>query len=77
MRTIIALTLFFSFYAYSQNKQEMKQAEDYAKKNQMDYGDKQLLMRDTCRKPIEYLETRYENIPKETLVKMQERCGNK
>lgn len=76
MRTIIALSFFFSLYAFAQTQQETKQAQDYAQKNKMDDGDKQLLMRDACRKPTEYLETKYDNIPKETLKKIQERCGN-
>lgn len=76
MRTIIALSFFFSLYAYSQTQQENKLAQDYAQKAKLDYGDKQLLMRDACRKPIEYLETKYDNIPKEELQKLQKRCGN-
>lgn len=75
MRTLIALTFFFSLYAFAQNKQELGQVKSYIEKNKMDYGDQQLLMRDVCRKPIEYLETRYEGIPKETLIKMKEKCG--
>jgi FMN-dependent NADH-azoreductase len=71
MRTLIALTFFFSIYAYSQTKQEIQET---SKKLKMDYGDQQLLMRDVCRKPIEYLETRYSNVPKDKLLKMKEKC---
>jgi len=40
----------------------------------MDYGDKQLLKRDSCRKPIEYLQTRYPDMKKEDLEKMKAKC---
>jgi hypothetical protein len=43
-------------------------------RDQVDEGDKQLLKRDACRKPIEALETKYDNVEKKTLVKMKEDC---
>ncbi len=70
MKTLIILSLFMSFNALA-NSEESKKDE---KKNQMDYGDKQLLKRDTCRKPIEALETKYPDYTKEELEKMKSKC---
>lgn len=70
MKTLIILTLFLSLNAMA-NSDESKKDE---KKAQMDYGDKQLLKRDSCRKPIEYLETRYPDVKKEELEKMKANC---
>lgn len=72
MKMIILIAFFFSFAAFSQNDEKKK---DLYQKDKMDYGDKQLLNRDVCRKPIEALETKYDNIKKEELAKMKEKCG--
>ena len=72
MKTILTLSLLFSLNVFAQ---EANQKKEQPKKDQMDYGDKQLLRRDTCRKPMEYLETRYSDIPKEKLQKMKEDCS--
>lgn len=65
MKTILLLTLIVSFHAFAQSPD---------KKDKMDYGDKQLLERDACRKPIEYLQTRYPDYTKEQLEKMKSEC---
>ncbi|WPU64348.1 hypothetical protein [Peredibacter starrii] len=64
MKTFILFTIFLSLTSFA--------AEDPRKK--MDYGDKQLLQRDVCRKPIEYLQTRYPDFTKEQLEKMKSEC---
>jgi len=68
MKTLFILTLFISLnsHALSDEKKE--------EKKEMDYGDKQLLKRDSCRKPIEYLQTRYPDMKKEDLEKMKAKC---
>jgi hypothetical protein len=66
---IISLLLSFSLMA-----QVTGSKEELPLKDQMDEGDKQLLKRDTCRKPIEALETKYDNVDKKALVKMKENC---
>lgn len=48
--------------------------KDDKKKEKMDYGDKQLLNRDSCRKPIEALETKYPQYTREQLEKMKAKC---
>jgi hypothetical protein len=66
---IISLLFSFSLMAgVTESKKELPL------KDQMDEGDKQLLKRDACRKPIEALETKYDNVEKKTLVKMKENC---
>lgn len=68
MKTLIIFTLFLSLNALAEDpKKEVK-------KDTMDYGDKQLLKRDTCRKPIEALVTKYPNKTKEELEKMKAQC---
>jgi hypothetical protein len=71
MKTLFALLLIFSFQSFAQSADSSKKSD---KKEQMDEGDKQLLKRDTCRKPIEALETKYPNITKEELEKMKSKC---
>ena len=73
MKTLIIFSLLLSFNVYAQKSDDSK--KDSSKKEEMDYGDKQLLKRDTCRKPIEYLETRYPNKTKEELEKMMKDCS--
>ena len=68
MKTFIIFTLFLSLNALAE------EAKKEVKKDTMDYGDKQLLKRDTCRKPIEALETKYPNLTKEELEKMKAKC---
>lgn len=71
MKTLTILTLLLSLSAFAQSDDSKK--DD--KKDKMDYGDKQLLQRDTCRKPIEALETKYPNMTKEELEKMKAKCA--
>lgn len=73
MKILIAFTLMFSLNSFAQTTFEAK--KEPQKKDDMDYGDKQLLRRDTCRKPMEYLETRYPNKTKEELAKMKKECA--
>jgi len=68
MKTIIMLTLLLSLNVQAQDPKKEE------KKETMDYGDKQLMKRDTCRKPIEYLQTRYPDVKKEDLEKMKAKC---
>lgn len=70
MKTFIIFTLLLSFNSFAQSSNSQEQ--DPRKK--MDYGDKQLLQRDTCRKPMEYLQTRYPDFTKEQLEKMKSEC---
>jgi hypothetical protein len=50
MKTLFILTLFVSLNSLAFADESKKESD---KKDKMDYGDKQLLQRDTCRKPIE------------------------
>jgi len=68
MKTIILLSLLLSLNALAEDPKKEE------KKETMDYGDKQLMKRDTCRKPIEYLQTRYPDVKKEDLEKMKAKC---
>lgn len=72
MKMTILIALLVSVSAFSQTNEKKK---DLYHKDKMDYGDKQLLNRDVCRKPLEALETKYANIKKEELEKMKEKCG--
>lgn len=67
---LIFLFLSLSFSSFAEDKR----AKETAQKEKMDYGDKQLLKRNVCRKPIEHLETRYKGISKEKLEKMKSEC---
>lgn len=68
MKTFIILSLLVSLNALAEDSKKEE------KKESMDDGDKQLLNRDVCRKPIEYLETRYSQFKKEELEKMKAKC---
>lgn len=68
MKTFIIFVLFLSLNALAEDPKKDE------KKDTMDYGDKQLLKRDTCRRPIEYLQTRYPDMKKEDLEKMKAKC---
>ena len=70
MKTLFILTLIVSINSYAQSDEKKDE-----KKDSMDYGDKQLLKRDTCRRPIEYLQTRYPDMKKEELEKMKAKCA--
>ena len=71
MKTLfIATTLLLSFHSWAQSSES--KLEEAKKK--MDYGDKQLFQRDICRKPIEYLETRYSDFTKAQLEEMKAKC---
>lgn len=72
MKTIMIVALLFSISTFAQSNDSQKESE---KKDTRDYGDKQLLQRDTCRKPIEALETKYPDIKKEDLEKMKAKCA--
>lgn len=64
------ITMLLLFLAITPiNKKEEKKPE------KRDYGDKQLLQRDVCRKPIEALETKYSDLTKEQLEKMKAKCS--
>ncbi|WP_408097349.1 hypothetical protein ACJVC5_00110 [Peredibacter sp. HCB2-198] len=69
MKTLITMTLLLSFNSFAQSSNTQENP-----KKKMDYGDKQLLQRDTCRRPIEYLQTRYPDFTKEQLEKMKSEC---
>lgn len=68
MKTFIILSLLVCLNALAEDSKKEE------KKESMDDGDKQLLNRDVCRKPIEYLETRYSQFKKEELEKMKAKC---
>lgn len=70
MKTLLVMTILFSLQAYSRPADP----KESSKKDKMDYGDKQLLHRDACRKPMEALETKYPDIKKEELEKMKSKC---
>lgn len=72
MKTLIIMTLLISLNAFSKTTDSSKKEQE--KKEERDYGDKQLLERDTCRKPIEALETKYPDLKKEELEKMKAKC---
>ncbi len=71
MKKYLIISLLFSFGLMAQVSESKK---ELLLKDQMDEGDKQLLNRDACRKPIEALETKYDKVDKKTLVKMKENC---
>ncbi len=68
---IIILFFIFSLVAFTQTLTEEDKKKERAK---MDDGDKQLLQRDACRKPMEALETKYEHVQKEKLEKIKDTC---
>lgn len=68
MKTFIVLSLILSLNSFAEDSKKEE------KKESMDDGDKQLLSRDVCRKPMEYLETRYSQFKKEELEKMKAKC---
>lgn len=68
MKTLLVLSFLFSLNALAQTEDNAKKEKD-----KMDYGDKQLLQRDICRKPVEYLETRY-GMTKEEIQKQKAKC---
>lgn len=72
MKTLLILTILVSVNSYAQSDEASKKLAE--EKSKMDYGDKQLLKRDTCRKPIEALETKYPNLTKAELEKMKANC---
>lgn len=72
MKKIFVLALLLSSYSYAQ---DIDSKATSLKKEEMDEGDKQLLKRDTCRKPMEALESKYLNLSKTELEKMQQECS--
>ena len=70
MKTLFFLSLVLSLNTFAQT--DTTKTKD--KKDKMDYGDKQLLKRDTCRKPMEALQTKYPEMTKEDLEKMKAKC---
>lgn len=65
------ILLMFSFGVMAQTPQPKKEVP---LKDQMDEGDKLLLARDVCRKPMEALETKFEGLDKKQLEKMKKDC---
>jgi hypothetical protein len=73
MKTYLIITLLFSLSALAQTPSPQSKKSPKAQ-DQMDEADKQLLRRDVCRKPMEALETRYDNVEKKDLEKMKANC---
>jgi hypothetical protein len=73
MKIYLIITLLFSLSTLAQVPSPQSKKTPRAQ-DQMDEGDKQLLKRDVCRKPMEALETRYDNIEKKDLEKMKANC---
>lgn len=70
MKFLLFLSMFISLSTFAENSEPSKKME---KKEKMDYGDKQLHQRDVCRKPVEFLETRY-GMTKEEIEKAKAKC---
>lgn len=70
MKIFLFLSMFFSLSTFAENSKPSKNME---KKEKMDYGDRQLHQRDVCRKPVEFLETRY-GMTKEEIEKAKAMC---
>ena len=68
MKSLFILSLLFSLNVLAESEDNAKKEKD-----KMDHGDKQLLQRDICRKPVEYLESRY-GMTKEEIQKQKEKC---
>lgn len=71
MKLFLFVSICFSFSVFAQNSEPQKKVEKT--KEVIDYGDKQLHQRDICRRPVEFLETRY-GMTKEEIAKAKAKC---